>query len=61
MWKMKVTQKYTSDYGTDLEESVVFRVVSLAEADAIVDVFKESAIGKISYSITEEQEEEENE
>lgn len=25
MWEVRVTQKYTSDHGIDLEETVVFR------------------------------------
>ena len=58
MWEVRVTQKYTSDYGTNLEETAAFRVHSLTEAGEIIDTFKKYGIGKISYSITKEQEEE---
>ena len=58
MWKVRVTQKYTSDHGIDLEETVVFRVNNLTKVGVIVDIFKGHGIGKISYSITNEQEEE---
>lgn len=61
MWEVRVTQKYMSDYGTNLEETVVFRVRELTEAGDIIDTFKEYGIGKMSYSITQKQEEEDNE
>lgn len=61
MWEVRVTQKYTSDYGTDLTETVAFRVDTLSDADEIVSTFKEYGIGKISYSITQKQEENDNE
>ena len=32
MWEVRVTQKYTSDYGIDLEETAAFRVPELTEA-----------------------------
>lgn len=38
MWEVRVTQKYTSDHGIDLEETVVFRVNNLTKAGVIVDV-----------------------
>ena len=31
MWEVRVTQKYTSDHGIDLEETVVFRVKNKKE------------------------------
>lgn len=37
MWEVRVTQKYTSDHGIDLEETVVFRVNNLTKAGVIVD------------------------
>lgn len=58
MWEVRVTQKYTSDHGIDLEETAAFRVSELTEAGEIIDIFKKYGIGKISYSITNEQEEE---
>lgn len=61
MWEVRVTQKYTSDYGIDLGETAVFRVSNLTKAGVIVDIFKEYGIGKMSYSITQKQEEEDNE
>lgn len=61
MWEVRVTQKYTSDYGTNLEETVAFRVCDLTEADEIINTFKEYGVGKMSYSITQKQEEENNE
>lgn len=41
MWEVRVTQKYTSDHGIDLEETVVFRVNNLTKAGVIVDIFKD--------------------
>lgn len=35
MWEVRVTQKYTSDHGIDLEETVVFRVNNLTKAGVI--------------------------
>ena len=61
MWEVRVTQKYMSDYGTNLEETVVFRASNLTKAGVIVDIFKGYGIGKMSYSITQKQEEEDNE
>ena len=61
MWEVRVTQKYTSDHGIDLEETVVFRVNNLTKAGVIVDIFKGYGIGNMSYSITQKQEEEDNE
>ncbi len=58
MWEVRVTQKYTSDHGIDLGETAVFRARGLTEAGEIIDIFKKYGIGKISYSITNEQEEE---
>lgn len=58
MWEVRVTQKYTSDYGINLEETAAFRAPELTEAGEIIDTFKKYGIGKISYSITNEQEEE---
>lgn len=45
----------------DTLEGVVFRVNNLTRAGVIVDIFKGYGIGKMSYSITQKQEEEENE
>lgn len=61
MWEVRVTQKYTSDHGIDLEETAAFRVPELTEAGEIINTFKKYGIGKVSYSITQKQEEEENE
>lgn len=61
MWEVRVTQKYMSDYGTNLEETAVFRARGLTEAGEIINTFKKYGIGKMSYSITQEQEEEVNE
>lgn len=58
MWEVRVTQKYTSDHGIDLRETAVFRARGLTEVGEIIDRFKKYGIGKISYSITNEQEEE---
>lgn len=58
MWEVRVTQKYTSDHGIDLGETAVFRARGLTEVGEIIDAFKKYGIGKISYSITNEQEEE---
>ena len=58
MWEVRVTQKYTSDHGIDLGETAVFRARGLTEAGEIIDIFKKYGIGKSSYSITNEQEEE---
>lgn len=58
MWEVRVTQKYTSDYGTNLKETVAFRARGLTEAGETIDTFKKYGIGKISYSITQGQEEE---
>ena len=49
MWEVRVTQKYTSDHGIDLEETVVFRVNNLTRAGVIVDIFKGYGIGKMSF------------
>lgn len=61
MWEVRVTQKYTSDHGIDLEEKAAFRVRSLTEAGEVINIFKKYGVGKISYSITNRQEEEDNE
>jgi hypothetical protein len=61
MWEVRVTQKYTSDHGIDLEETAAFRVPELTEAGEIINTFKKYGIGKMSYSITQKQEEEEDE
>lgn len=53
MWEVRVTQKYTSDYGIDLEETAAFRVPELTEAGEIINTFKKYGIGKMSYSITQ--------
>lgn len=58
MWEVRVTQKYTSDYGINLGETAVFRARGPTEVGEIIDTFKKYGIGKISYSITNEQEEE---
>lgn len=57
MWEVRVTQKCTSDYGNNLEETVVFKVHNLTQAGAIVDMFKGYGIGRISFFITQKQEE----
>ena len=46
MWEVRVTQKYTSDYGINLEETAAFRVPELTEAGEIIDTFKKYGIGK---------------
>lgn len=61
MWEVRVTQKYTSDYGTNLEETVVFEVDNLTQAGVIVDMFKGYGIGRIKYCISQGEEEEANE
>lgn len=53
MWEVRVTQKYTSDHGIDLEETAAFRVPELTEAGEIINTFKKYGIGKMSYSITQ--------
>ena len=55
MWEVRVTQKYTSDHGIDLEETAAFRVPELTEAGEIINTFKKYGIGKMSYSITQKQ------
>lgn len=40
MWEVRVTQKYTSDHGIDLEETAAFRVPELTEAGEIINTFK---------------------
>ena len=42
----------------NLGETAVFRARGLTEVGEIIDTFKKYGIGKISYSITNEQEEE---
>lgn len=44
-----------------LEETAAFRVPELTEAGEIINTFKKYGIGKMSYSITQKQEEEEDE
>lgn len=46
MWEVRVTQKYTSDHGIDLEETAAFRVPELTEAGEIINTFKNTVLGR---------------
>lgn len=46
MWEVRVTQKYTSDYGIDLEETAAFRVPELTEAGEIINTLKNTVLGR---------------